>query len=196
MKIFLAAGHGGNDPGAVQNDTTESKETEQIIEKTFEILKANLPPGHFLVKVPHHLELISGVSYINNTPGVNSNDIAIEVHMNSNKGTVGFGIETYYGAKELAERLQKTLVKETGLKDRGVKLGNYLYFNDKTIPGSALVELGFINNLSDLTIVREKGPKALAKAIADYIGVTLPDPGVGKITKIEITGENLEIKSS
>ena len=215
MKIFLAAAHGGNDPGAVANNTTEAIEVKAIVEKAAAILKPHLGNGNFLIVVPHDLDLEAEVDYINRTPGVSVNDICLEINMNSNQGTPGTGTETYYGYPHLADIIQKILVKEIGLADRGVKDGDGFYFNNMTTPGSALVEMGFINNVNDLVIVREKGPKALAKAIANYLGIILPEPTPtptptppntppvpgnlkkvvikGKIITIEINGENLLI---
>ena len=215
MKIFLAAAHGGNDPGAVANNTTEAEEAKKIVEKCAGYLKKYLRPGEILMIVPHNLALEAEVEYINRQSNRNPGDICIEVNMNSNQGTPGTGIETYYGQSSLADILQKPLVKITKLADRGVKDGSRFYFNNMTSPGSALVELGFINNTNDLAIVREKGAYALAKGIADYLGLIMPDeppnenpPSVspvppttnlktvvirGKIERVQILGENLLI---
>jgi N-acetylmuramoyl-L-alanine amidase len=169
MKIFLAAAHGGGDPGAVANNTTEAAEVQKIVDACAEILRSQLPAGVELVVVPHNFELLGEVNFINQNSTDPSKDICIEINMNSNSGEPGTGVETYYGYKALAETLQSVLVRETGLKNRGVKEGNYLYFNSATEPGSALVELGFLNNAYDLEVVRTKGALSLAKAILAFV---------------------------
>src|SRR3990167_556502 len=129
---------------------------------------------HEIIKISNLLNLQDEVAVINQQSQNPVEDIAIEVHMNSNSGTPGSGIETFWGAKELANTLNSILVKETGLKDRGAKEGNHLYFNNATSPRSALLEMGFINNPKDLAVVREKGATAVAKAIASAVGLADP----------------------
>ena len=183
MKIFIAAGHGGKDPGAAANQTTEAQETVKIVDKVVEILAPIIKSPHRLIKVPHEFNLADTVGFINRWAVVNSSDICIEVHMNSNRLIPGTGVEVLFGYKDLAQTLQKNLVKHTGLKDRGIKERNDCYFNNATIPGSAIVELGFINNAQDLPLVREKGALALAAGITDFLKILSPtSPGLPPTT--------------
>ena len=93
----------------------------------------------------------------------------MEVHLNANQGVPGTGTETFYGNKEFATKIQQKLIEVLGLRDRGVKDGTDLKFNRVTNPASCLVELGFINNPSDLEIVLKNGTMALVKAIYDLV---------------------------
>lgn len=174
MKIFIAAAHGGGDPGAVANNTNEATECIKLVDEVVATLHPITPPGKTIYKVPHELSGGLGVTYINKNSVTPHEDICIEINMNSNQGTPGTGIETYYGYKPLAEVLQKNMVATLKLADRGVKWGDNYYFNKETRPMSALVEVGFINNINDLKVVREKGALAIAKGVADYIGLGLP----------------------
>lgn len=176
MKIFIAAGHGGGDPGSLGNGTTEAAEVISIIDKTVGYLNGHLPSEIELIVIDHRLELKDEVTTINRQTTDLQKDIAIELHMNNNSGQPGTGIETYYGKETLARTLQNNLVFNLGLRDRGVKDGNWLYFNKFTKPASSLIELGFLNNVSDLKRVREYGAQALAKAIGKAIGITIPEP--------------------
>lgn len=168
MIIFIAAAHGLNDPGAVANNTTERDEVIKIVDRAVESLIPALLPYHSVIKVPHNMKLADEVRFINLNSSRPSRDICIEIHMNSNRGKPGTGVEIFHGFIPLCNMLQKYLVEVTELKNRGVKFGRHLYFNRATKPRSALVELGFINNLRDLTIARGKGPAGLIKGITEF----------------------------
>lgn len=176
MKIFIAAGHGGADPGSSGSGATERDEAIKVVNKCAALLAPIMFPPRELIIVPHELALEKGVKYINDRTSAGSNDFCIEVHFNNNQGTPGTGTETFYGYKKLAQTLQKNLVATLKLADRGVKIGNDLYFNATTTPGSALVEMGFINNAGDLLRVQQVGALALARGVAEYIGLQLPTP--------------------
>lgn len=173
MKIFLAAGHGGTDPGAIGGQTEEKLEAIKIVDEVERLLRPVLGPQQELIIVPHEFKLEETVKYINENAKEAPEDICIEVHLNSNEGVPGSGTETYYGEQQLAVKLQTEIVRVLGLRDRGVRWGMHLYFNKATNPPSALVELGFINNPEDLDKVRQKGAFALARAIGVYLNANV-----------------------
>lgn len=190
-RYLLSAGHGGTDPGSTYHNTTERDEMIRVVDACFELLKSQNLKNFTLTRVPHNLGLIDGVKWINANCDP-ANDLTIEVHMNANSGTPGTGIEAYYGYKPLADALYKAAVRFTGLRGRhdghahhithgdpimdGKENPNYLHFNRETKCRSALLELGFINNLVDLTVVREKGARALAEGILEAVGSAWVDP--------------------
>lgn len=165
MKIFIAAGHGGTDPGAVSGDAKERDEVEKIVNKTVIDLTQILKNKAEIIQVPNALNVNDTAKWINEKNQGQNGNICIEVHLNSNEGMPGTGIETYYGDQNLANLIHNKLVLILGLKNRGVKVGDYLAFNKNTIPASCLVELGFINNPADLKMIREQGSHALTEAI-------------------------------
>ncbi len=173
MKIFIAAGHGGNDPGAVANNTTERDLVQKIVDESVKLLKPILAGKAEIIQVPNEQNVNGTAEWINSQGAGQPTDFCIEVHMNSNAGTPGSGTETYYGNKEMATIIQKKLVEVLGLPDRGVKDGQDLKFNRVTKPASCLAELGFINNPKDLEVVKAKGMSALAKAICELVGVKI-----------------------
>ncbi len=169
MKIYIAAGHGGNDPGAVANGTNERDEVEKIVNETVKNLKTVLNGKVEIIQVPNTLNVNDTPEWINKDNALATDNYCIEVHLNSNKGTPGSGIETYYGNKPMAITIQAKLVEVLKLMGRGVKEGNNLKFNYATSPASCLVELGFINNPHDLEIIRQRGSMALTKALYDLV---------------------------
>ena len=174
MKIFIAAGHGGNDPGSISNATTEKDEAIKVVDGAIKLLKPIIKYPNELILVPHERALHDTVRYINERTTNAAADICLEVHFNNNFGTPGTGTETYYGFQQLANKVHTGVVGVLKLKDRGVKEGNYLYFNNSTEAGSALVEIGFLNNPQDLLRARDAGALALAKGVADFLGLQLP----------------------
>lgn len=188
MRIFLAGGHGGSDPGAVANNTTEAGEMQRVVDQALTFLATQDLKGHSIVLVPHNLALEATVNFINQNADA-AKDLCLEVHMNSNQGTPGTGTETYYGVESFARTINDTFVSHVGLPNRGVKAGMHLYFNNSTKPGSALLETGFINNISDLNKVRERAGLGLAKALMKALGLifttpTTPPPDTDCETKL------------
>lgn len=177
-KLFIAAGHGGTDPGAVSSSNIERDIAIAVVDKAFQLCLAQNKNGFELVKVPHALGLVDGIHWINaNITNVNT-DECVEVHLNSNAGTAGTGTETYYGMPDLATEVHQEVVKVLGLRDRGVKDGNIFMFNNSTNCMSCLVELGFINNPTDAVAVIQRGGLALAKGMIRACNSTWTEPVV------------------
>jgi len=193
MKVFIAAGHGGGDPGSLGNNTTEAAEVIKLVDDTVQLLSGRYGAEIEIIQIDNKMNLQDEVAIINKLTTDPNKDIAIEIHMNNNTGSPGTGIETYFGKRSLAENLQKTLIEELGMIDRGVKEGNWLYFNNSTHPGSALIEIGFLNNVTDLVKVRESGAHALAMAIVNAVGVKLPTPNQPEPPKEPNTGKIAQV---
>lgn len=179
-KFFIAAGHGGGDPGASYHGTTERDVITPQVDAAYEILKTQDLKGWEIVQVPNEHALIEEVKWINANDNP-ATDRCVAIHMNANDGTPGTGIEAFYGNKALAQAMYDAAVAETGLKARrggtqadpvndGIDNPNYYYFNRETTSASAIVEMGFINNLDDLAAVRKNGAMAIVKGVLKSIG--------------------------
>lgn len=173
-KIFLSAGHGGSDPGAVAYG---------MIEKNIN-LNIMLACKDTLTK--HGVEVVCSRMIDENDPvrsevleaNYSKADIAVSFHTNAGGGD---GSETYYytssnKGKQLAELCEKH-VKAIGQNSRGIKSGNHLYFVKRTIMPAVLCECAFIdndndNNIIDTTDKQKAFGVAYAKAILEYFGIT------------------------
>jgi N-acetylmuramoyl-L-alanine amidase len=175
--LFLAGGHGGTDPGAVGNGTNERDLTIELINKAVAILSSQNLKGNNVVVVPHNLNLIDEINWINANSKNPGNDLCIEVHLNAGGGQ---GIETWFYSgiqvsADFANEIQIPLVSFTGLANRGIKgdatnrWGRLGFIRD-TAPLAALIELGFIDNANDVAVVKDKGALALAAAILNTWG--------------------------
>ncbi|MGO5005118.1 N-acetylmuramoyl-L-alanine amidase [Bacillus wiedmannii] len=77
-------------------------------------------------------------------------DLVISYHLNK-YDTKANGVEVcYYDQKDLAAKVSAQLAKDIGWKDRGPKERKDLYVLAKTKAPAILIELGFIDNESDM----------------------------------------------
>lgn len=110
-------------------------------------------------------------------------DIYISVHANAISGKWGTwgGIETFYypnpESRRLAQIMHKHVMKGTAFADRGLKNGSHLWVLRKTQMPAVLLELGFMDSLTDYDELlkdtyRKESAQEIAKATCEYFGVT------------------------
>ncbi len=109
-------------------------------------------------------------------------DLFVSIHFNAYQEAWGNhgGIETYHypnstKGKELADLVQDELIKETGLRNRGVKSANFQVLRETNMV-SVLAECGFMDNLDEAKLMLDenyqlKCARAIAKGICKYFGV-------------------------
>lgn len=105
-----------------------------------------------------------------NTCHFHNCDYFISLHCNASAQEVANGTEVYVCAKggkaeEMAKCVQSAIVEKLGTASRGVKVSNY-YVVKKTQCPAILVELAFITNLRDSTLLRTR-QEDFAAAIFD-----------------------------
>ncbi|XKK20211.1 N-acetylmuramoyl-L-alanine amidase [Bacillus sp. A17A.1] len=77
-------------------------------------------------------------------------DLVISFHLNASDGN-GQGVEVlYYDQKDLAAKISTQLAKDIGWRDRGAKQRTDLAVLNGTKAPAILIELGFIDNESDM----------------------------------------------
>lgn len=170
--VVIDAGHGGHDPGATGNGLLEKNINLDIAKRVEKLLK----DSGFIVNMTRtndqYLSLQERSSLANR---VNA-DLFVSIHVNAGGGT---GIETWWYSKGpepeksqlLAKQIQKEVIKQTGVKDRGVKNGN-LHVNRETNMPSSLIEVGFIDNKNDAEKLKNNSFKDLvAKGIVNGIKI-------------------------
>lgn len=177
-KVFLSAGHGGSDPGAVANG---------LYEETIN-LNALLACQSELVR--HGVTVVCSRTKDENDPvqeevkeaNESKADIAVSFHANAGKGD---GFEALYNTSnsegEKLAKLCEKYVKELGQNSRGLKSGNHLHFIKKTNMTAVLVESFFLDNSKDKeigdTVAEQKAfGVAYAKAILEYFDIKYKAP--------------------
>lgn len=172
-KFYVDAGHGGTDPGAVNNNLGLQEKIAALdialfLGEEFESAGAEV---YFSRSTDFYPSLSARTSQANNL-GV---DCFISIHLNSADSKSAEGIETLcYTNKgtsyELAKAVQDYLIMYTGFKDRGVKLRPDLHVLRATKMPAILVETGFISNDEEAKkLFSEKYQKLIANSI--YLGV-------------------------
>ncbi|MDT8858819.1 N-acetylmuramoyl-L-alanine amidase [Alkalihalobacillus sp. MEB130] len=173
--IAIDPGHGGRDPGAVGNGLQEK---DIVLAVGLELEKKLKSAGAKPIMTRNRdvfIELNQRAKIANDAKA----DIFVSIHVNSGPSG-GHGTETWISAssasskesRDLAEKINKRLVEELGTRDRGVKTANFAVLRETNMP-SVLVELGFITNSSDASLMKrsnfnERAANAIYKGIEDY----------------------------
>ena len=154
--IVLDPGHGGSNPGAVDNGTRESDNNLAVALKLRDkFLRAG-------AKVVMTRESDRTVAAEGSSLGQelqarvdiaqqNNADIFLSIHTNSNPSSSIEGAMTFYhsgDSAQLATAVQKALVRQTGAVNKGTATATYYVLRNTTMPG-ILVEMGFITNASE-----------------------------------------------
>ncbi len=174
-KVFLDAGHGGKDPGALGNGLREKDINLSVALKVGNILKNHGVDVRYSRTTDTFLELHERTDKANKSNA----DIFVSIHVNSAGNKAARGVETfsYSGSSKgtaLAKCIQDSLVK-SGIfsHNRGIKTANFAVLRRSKMP-AALPELGFISNKEDATILRNRQDEmanAVAKGILNYLGI-------------------------
>ncbi|PDZ42368.1 N-acetylmuramoyl-L-alanine amidase [Bacillus wiedmannii] len=128
-------------------------------------------------------------------------DLVISFHLNASDGN-GQGVEVlYYDQKDLAAKISAQLAKDIGWRDRGAKQRTDLAVLNGTKAPAILIELGFIDNESDMSKWNvDKIANSIVYALTGQTigngGGTPPDNGVrvktGGFSDIEAAKKLLE----
>lgn len=176
-KVFLSAGHGGSDPGAVGNGFKE-KDLNLSITLACE---AELKRHGVEVKMNRSTDVdISWEKEVSNCNSYNP-DLAVNIHNNAGGGD-GAEVFHHYGGgtgKTLANNIL-TEIAAIGQNSRGAKTkrlanGNdYYYFIREIDAPSVIVECAFVDHAQDIKIIDTAAEqKAMGVAIAKGILKTL-----------------------
>lgn len=179
MKVFISAGHGGSDPGAVANGVKEKDLNLSIALACRDELKR------------HGVEVKMSRAKDENDPlseeikecNAYAPDLAVSIHNNAGGGD---GAEAFYHygggkSKTLAENILAEIVK-VGQNSRGAKVRknsqgkDYYGFIRETSAPAVIVECAFVDNATDLKILasendRQKVGRAIAKGVLKTLGV-------------------------
>lgn len=183
VKVFLSAGHGGSDPGAVANGLYE----KTINLNTLLACKKELERHGVTVVCSRIKDENDPVSQEVKEANASGADIAVSFHVNAGGGD---GFEVFYynsnvKGKKLAGLCEKH-IKALGQNSRGLKSGNHLHFIKGTKMAAVLVESFFIDNSKDKTIGDTVAKQtilaiAYAKAILEYFGIAYKDETVYRV---------------
>ena len=170
--IVLDAGHGGKDPGAIGLEGIYEKDlvsaTTSKIANTLRAYGATVietRTGDYFLTLGQRVDISNAYQ----------TDAFISVHYNAFPILSVQGMNTYYASdfgRELADSIQSSLASAVPLTNRGIIEENYKVLRNTFAP-SILMELGFITNPYDLSVVQtadyqNKVAEAVANGLLDY----------------------------
>ncbi|WP_394141257.1 N-acetylmuramoyl-L-alanine amidase [Cytobacillus oceanisediminis] len=175
--IVVDAGHGAQDPGAAKNGIYEKNIVLQVSKRVGEKLKAAGANVILTRETDKFLTLDERVKFTQSVYG----ELFVSVHVNAAGSTAAKGSEVFYDtsnnmngaeSKTLAWEIQKQLVAQADMYDRGIKDSGFYVIKYNQIP-AVLVELGFLTNSEDRqkltsSTYLEKYAEAIYQGIKNY----------------------------
>lgn len=181
--IALDPGHGGSDPGAIGAGGTQEKNITLPIAKNLRDLLTKAGAKVYMTRTSDtdvdnpsasdKAELQARV----NVAEKNNADVFISIHINSAANKSIGGLASYYYPKtkhdaRLAKAIQNKLSTNFGLENLGIREANF-YVNKRSSMPSTLLELGFISNPKEETVLKskwfqEKAARVVFEGLKDY----------------------------
>ena len=185
IKIYIDQGHNPQNPnaGAEGNGLREQDLVYTIGQELATLLRRN---GNFDVRLsrPTKETLLGSTNATSLAARVNDAnrwgaDYFISLHTNASEQSAATGVEGYAYAQgtrgfALGEDILTNLSDTTGLRNRGMKARPSLYVLRKTSMPAVLVELGFITNPRDASLMLnnpELFAEGIYRGILEYTGV-------------------------
>ncbi|WP_078579007.1 N-acetylmuramoyl-L-alanine amidase [Salipaludibacillus agaradhaerens] len=171
--IFVDAGHGGSDPGAIVDDISEK---DIALDVSLKLQNALENEGATVVmsRTEDSYIEVGERADMANTSGA---DLFISVHANAFTSSSVNGSEVFYSSqthadnsRQFAQAIQSQLVNGLNRADRGVVDRNLTVITELDMPG-ILIEPGFMSNDSDLDMLLNQQDELVAhivKGFKDY----------------------------
>ncbi len=163
MKIFVNAGHGGDDSGAVsKNGTLEKDVTRRVAGLLVEML---IMKGYDV----EFFQQKDSVEDVVKAEKTSNSHLFISLHCNSVENEAANGVEVLYyptsgTGKALAEIISDNLAEYMELKNRGSKARKDLRVLNGTKAPAILIELAFLSNNKEEELLL-KEPYSFASGI-------------------------------
>lgn len=176
--IVLNPGHGGDDVGALSND--ENYYEKDVTLSTAKAVKKALEAAGATVILTRDSDETESLDSITKKSMEEQADVFISFHFDSTDyANMASGVTTYYyyyTYQNLAETINDQLTDLLPLENRGVEYGDFEVIRETTQP-SLLLELGYMNNDSDLqtiltTSYQNKVAKAIVNGLTQYFSQT------------------------
>ena len=175
-KIELDPGHGAHDGGAGGARSYEKNNVLKVALRMKTLLQQH---GH-TVRLTRETDVYLTLSQRAAAANKWGADIFVSLHDNSATNKTATGFETFIFDKtsnaktiNLQRAIHNAIIKEIGLRDRGMKRANFSVLRETNMP-ACLVEYAFISNYNDETLLInevDKLARLTAKGINDYFGI-------------------------
>ncbi|WP_017798578.1 N-acetylmuramoyl-L-alanine amidase [Oceanobacillus kimchii] len=171
--IIIDPGHGGKDPGAIGINNIQEKEL--VFSTSLKVVEQLQNHGATVITTRANDNFISLEDRVRISNSYNTH-VFISIHYNAAINHSANGITTYIRDnldRDLGQSIQEAMISSVTLHDRGVRQADFKVLRDTEAP-SALLELGFITNFTDLSIVQteayqESIAEGITNGVLDYI---------------------------
>ncbi|SDI27585.1 N-acetylmuramoyl-L-alanine amidase family protein [Winogradskyella thalassocola] len=177
--VIIDPGHGGKDPGAITTQGINEKDIVLAIASKMVVLNDTLfdnPLRLFLTRYTDTLIALRDRTLLAKTLKA---DIFISIHCNQAINTTAAGTDVFIYLKSEAQAsastylgliVQKGLIDVLGIKNRGLKYGNFQVLRDNDSNASILLELGFLTQSDEaIYLSNEESQSAIALVILQAI---------------------------
>jgi N-acetylmuramoyl-L-alanine amidase len=156
--IVIDPGHGGSNPGAI--GVTGLVEKDVVLDVSLRLAQKLRQAGATVIMTRSTDTTVFLAARVAMAEQAGAHAF-VSIHANAHPNRAISGTETYYYRYKpnyiesyyLAAHLQNELVKALGLRDIGIKHGNFHVIRETTMP-SALVELAFLSNPHDEALMK------------------------------------------
>lgn len=172
-KVFIDAGHGGSDPGAVANGVEEADVNLAVAK----LVREKLQFKGIEVLMSRDTDVFYTLLQRSEMSNNYNPHVFVSIHSNSASSSAS-GIETFYHTnkvnfKPLSDNIQSDMILQTGARNRGVKSANFSVLRNTNSP-SALVENGFLTNIQEAMnlknpLYQDKLATGIANGIEKYL---------------------------
>lgn len=180
--VVIDPGHGGYDSGAVGPTKIKEKDVNLAVALKLGALLQAQGINVIYTRVDDNVSWTNDITNDLQTRCDIANkanaDFFISIHSNSADSSSAVGSETYYSTKKptdssLANIIQKNLIAQNNLIDRGVKNANFYVINNTNMP-AVLEELAFISNPNEEKLLNNsdfqtKSATGLANGILEIL---------------------------
>ncbi|MBY3623164.1 SH3 domain-containing protein [Acinetobacter sp. CUI P1] len=172
--IVVDPGHGGSDPGML-GTTYNTMEKDLNLQTALYLRDALLAKGARVEMTRTREDQKPTLARrVQMSEDLRANAF-VSIHYNSSPKKVSGTLTFFYSESDdlkLARAIETRLGQGIGLKSNGLSFGDYHILRENRIPAT-LVELGFLTNPTDESIVRKssyqkKAAQAIAEGLADY----------------------------
>jgi N-acetylmuramoyl-L-alanine amidase len=172
--IVVDPGHGGSDPGML-GTTYNTMEKDLNLHTALYLRDALLAKGARVEMTRTREDQKPTLARRVQMSEALHADAFVSIHYNSSPKKVSGTLTFFYSESDdlkLARAIETRLGQGIGLKSNGLSFGDYHILRENRIPAT-LVELGFLTNPTDESIVRKssyqkKAATAIAEGLADY----------------------------
>jgi N-acetylmuramoyl-L-alanine amidase len=174
-KVFLDAGHGGDDIGAPTISNRYEKDfTLPLTNTLYELLKQEKNIEPIVTRTSDTTVDLDERVALANASGA---ELFLSIHGNSYKENRSIrGTETYYSRSdslELAKIIHRHVLEANNFPDRKVKKSNFKVLRETTMP-AVLLEVGFLSNSAEEKQMfsddfQQRLAQALVEAIKEYL---------------------------